>query len=136
MPLDVMADLDDYIPDADAVDRGDYRMRIRDARETSNHSLMVSGEITHGRTQANGKDPLGRDYTIFVSLHPENIENDFFRKKSTNLLKKFFLATGMDSTSEATECIGKEIWVTTQPRKNKETGKVTDDPQDFRAYEG
>lgn len=136
MPLDIMQDLDDYIPDADAVDRGDYRVRIRDARETSNHSLMVNGEITFGKKQGNGKDVVGRDYTFFISLHPETIENEWFQKKSMNLLKKFFLATGMDSTSEATDCIEKEIWVSTNPRKNKETGKLSDDPQDFRAYEG
>ena len=136
MALDVMQDLDDYIPDADAVDRGDYRVRIRDARETSNRSLMVNSEITYGKTQSNGKNPVGRDFTIFIALHPEEIENDFFRKKSMNLLKKFFVATGMTSQSEATDSIGKEIWVSTNPRKNKESGKLSDDPQDFRSYEG
>lgn len=136
MPLDVMQDLDDFIPDADALDRGDYRIRVRNAKETENASLMVNGEVTHGRTQKNGKDPIGREYTFFISLHPETIENEWFRKKSMNLLKKFFVACGAGSDAEVTDFIEKEIWVSTNPRKNKESGKISDDPQDFRAYAG
>lgn len=135
MSLDVMADLDDFIPDA-PLDRGQYVIEVRDARETDRGSLMVNTTVVSGKPQANGKDPAGRDYTLFLTLHPEKIENDWARNRQMNLLKKFYLACGLDSSAEATDFIGKRIWVSHAPRVNKDTGEVREDPQDFRAFAG
>ena len=134
MALDIGFDLDDYIPDAPAVDRGQYVVSVRDCRELENGRLMIATKIVKGPVQKNGKDPAERDYTFFINLHPEGIDNEWARNHNMNLTKKVFMACGLTSQADATDFVGKTFWVSTAPRANKETGEIRDDPQDFRPY--
>jgi len=140
-----LEDIRDYEPEP-LLDPGLYTLRVGPepriiTKELSEggekHSLLCNCEVVEGSTQSDGKDPEGREVSIFVQLdNYESVESPRGRKFLKKQCYDFLTAVGVDVSAgefDPDAIVGAEFQATCKIGSDQ-NGEPQENWSNYKAY--